>query len=294
MCNFDETTFMVPVCPKDNILVTLDSKFRDTTSGGLLIDTGFRPGVHATVTGRVVSVPKAISSHFQRSLVAAEVEPGDDLAFNYRVVYNQEITDNGREVFHEEPIANPYITKWANMKGEYLVRINKGNGKFDCAHHTVVDNKPVFIDRIQDCNVTQANDWINARRPDTNNFIRYKNCLWTGEEEYWKVDYLSAYIARRRNRFIMIGGMVLLEHPGGKIDRGDVDTSLELWGDARRETKKELRTRLIAIGTPVQGQPKLSVKEGDTVVVNGHTAQEYNFWGNDYLLVRQDQILGKA
>jgi co-chaperonin GroES (HSP10) len=38
----------------------------------------------------------------------------------------------------------------------------------------------------------------------------------------------------------------------------------------------------------------LSVKQGDTVLVNSQTVQEYNFWGKDYLLARQDQLLAKV
>lgn len=282
---------MVPVAPKNNILVTLDSKFRDTTDGGIIIDTGFRPGHHATVTGKVVSVPLGMSDHPQKKVINMEVKAGDDLAFAYSVVYNQETKTNADDVYTIDPMISPFVTSWSNQNGKRLIRRKLQNGMWEAALMVVSRTEKLIIDKVTG-RQRDINDFVGKYMPDRNHFIRYKNCLWYGEDEFWMVDYQQAFMVRRRNDFIMIGGYALLEHQ--QIERNDYTGNIELWGDGRRDINPRLETKLIAIGTPLKGRPKLSVKPGDTVIVDQRTAQEYNFWGNDYLLVRQDQILAKA
>lgn len=286
---------MTPVCPTDKILVTLDKKYKDSTGTGLYIDPTFRPGHYATVTGKVISVPHKLSSHPQKRVINMEVKPGDDLAFAYHVVYNHAATDNATEVYYEDPPNNPWVTEWSNDAGMRLVRFNKGGGKFEgYLYHLKGEKaglKPEVVEMVKG-SVSEVNDFIDRHKKSANTFIEHRNQLWLGEEDYWKVDYHQAYMVRRGNEFVMIGGYVLLEYK--KVERNEYTGNLELWGDGRKDIKPELRTKVIAIGTPLKVKPTLSCKAGDTVIVDQRTVQEYNFWGNDYLLARQDQILAKV
>jgi co-chaperonin GroES (HSP10) len=283
----------VPQCPKDFIVVTIDKKFQDETISGLLLDPTYRPGHHATVTGKVLTTPRGLSNHSQKKVINMEVLPGDEIAFAYRVIYNQDAMDNATDIFYEDPSDSAYVTKWSNKEGKHLLRRYKKGGKFDVALYTIDRGKGVIIDKIENCSKTVANDFIGKYMPDRNHSIVFRNCLWNGNEEYWKVDYQMAYIAKRNDKMIMIGGHALLECPVGGIKRQEYTGNLEVWGETRRKVRTDLHTKLLAIGTPLKGQPKLSVEPGDTVVVNSETAQEYTFWGKDYLLVRQDQLLAK-
>jgi co-chaperonin GroES (HSP10) len=80
----------VPVCPVDFIIVKLEKKFQDeiVTPGGLrlFLATEFQPGEHATITGTVISVPKAMSDHAEMKNIEPDVLPGDELVFSYLVV----------------------------------------------------------------------------------------------------------------------------------------------------------------------------------------------------------------
>lgn len=281
----------VPVCPKDNILVTIDKKYMDATGTGLLIDPSWRPGIYATVTGKVVSVPLGMSDHPQKKVIQMNVKEGDDLAFAYNVIYSQTAIDNAGDIFYEDPPVEPSITSWSNGKGEKMVRRNKMGGKWDAAKYIIKDGKANILDRI-DGNHRQINDFIFRHLNEHNCDIRYDNHIWAGEQDLWKVDVQQAFIARRGNKLIMFGGYVLLEHRS--VEKNDYTGKLELFGDGRREIKPELRTKVLAIGEPLKNQPRLSVNEGDTVVVDQRTVQEYNFWGIDFLLARQDQILAKV
>jgi co-chaperonin GroES (HSP10) len=282
----------VPRCPKDSILVKLDKRFQDTTKGGLFIDTSFRPGQYATVTGRVISTPLGASNHPQKKVINHEVHPGDQIAFSYRVIYNQTTIDNAGDIFHEDPMGSAYITKWSNANGKHLIRRKlKEPGKYDAAYFTIEGKASNVIDKVKG-SLSEVNDFVGKYKPSNNHYIKYKNLITVDGEDYWKVDYQSTYIVIRDGKMIMIGGYALLEHQ--KIERSDYEGNLELWGDGRRDVCPYVKTKLLVIGTPLKGQPALSVKQGDTVLVNSQTVQEYNFWGKDYLLARQDQLLAKV
>jgi len=284
----------VPVCPEDFIVIQLDKKFKDTSEGGLFIDTAFRPGYHATVTGTVLSTPRGLSNHPQKIVIPMEVQPGDELAFAYRVVYNQEASDNASELFYEDPAFDPYITSWTAQNGKQLIRRNRKHGKFDAALFREENGKAIILDNTEG-DAKHVNEFIRKYKPDRETNFQYRNAFVLDGEEYWKVDYQMAYIAKRNEEMIMIGGYALLEAPRGGVERDkEYSGMLEIYGDVREKVKTELQAKLIAIGTPLKGQPTLSVKPGDTVVVNRNTTQEYNFWGKDYLLVRQDQLLAVA
>jgi co-chaperonin GroES (HSP10) len=80
----------VPVCPVDFLIVKLDKKFQDEiiTPGGikLFLATEFEPGENATITGKVVSVPRAMSDSEEMRNIEPDVQPGDELIFSYLIV----------------------------------------------------------------------------------------------------------------------------------------------------------------------------------------------------------------
>lgn len=284
----------VPVCPDDYIVVRLDRKFKDTSDGGLFIDTGFSPGDHATVTGIVVSVPLGISNHFQKKNIVPEVQPGDELAFSYRVVYDQRASDNAADVFYEEPALNPYITNWAAPNGQRIIRRNKGKNVFDAAIYHTEKDKAVILEQTEGDH-KHVNAAIKRWMPANETIFDYRNCFVYNGEEYWRVDYPMAHAVKRDGEIIMIGGFTLLECPEGGVPRDrDYKGSLEIYGDVRIKAKVELRAKLVSIGTPLLDEPKLKVKAGDLMVINSRTAQEYSFWGKEYILVRQNQLLAVA
>lgn len=284
---------MVPVVPKDKILVKIDRKFYDETSTGLVIDTSWRPGHYATVTGTVVSVPHATSAHPQKKVIPMEVRPGDKIAFSYTTVFKTQNLDNAGDIFYEDPVGSPFVTKWSNGNGKSLIRRNRKGGKFDAALFTVENGKSHIVDKMAGT-LAEANNLIDKYLVEANNFIRYQNCLPLEDGDLWAVDYQEAFAVLRGHELIMIGGHVLLEHPGGKLDRGEYEGALEIWGEGQRKVKRDVRAKVVAIGTPLIGKKQVSISPGETAIVDVMTAQEYNFWGKEYLLVRQPQILAKV
>lgn len=284
----------VPRCAEDCLIVQLSSKFKDQTKSGIYIDTTYNPGEHATVTGKVLSVPRQMSNNPQKIGIAMEVEPGDELAFSYRVVYNQAFSSNDQDRFYEEPLANPYITKWSTPGGLQMVRRYLGNGKFDAAIFREAKGKGEILDKTNGP-ADHVHTFVTKYLNQVSVNINYKNRFVHKGDEFWKVDYQMAYVVKRGDDLKMIGGHVLLECPKGGIYRGKkLDTTLEVFEAKQDLAEERLTSRIVAIGTPLAGRPALKVQQGDEVVINRHTAQEYTFWDVNYIVVRQDQLLAKT
>ena len=54
--------------------------------------------------------------------------------------------------------------------------------------------------------------------------------------------------------------------------------------------EKPLRGEVIAVG-PGKEENKMSVKKGDIVLYGKYAGQEFNYKGQDYLIMREDDIL---
>jgi chaperonin GroES len=54
--------------------------------------------------------------------------------------------------------------------------------------------------------------------------------------------------------------------------------------------EKPQRGKVVAVGPGKENQ-KMTVKKGDTVLYGKYAGQEINYEGNDYLIMREDDIL---
>lgn len=54
--------------------------------------------------------------------------------------------------------------------------------------------------------------------------------------------------------------------------------------------EKPQKGKIVAVGPGKDGN-KLTVKKGDTVLYGKYAGQEINYEGNDYLIMREDDIL---
>lgn len=281
----------VPVCPKDYILVEIDSKFKDTTSGGLIVDTSWKPGEYATVCGKVASTPLGLTNHPEKRVIAPEVEVGDELAFSYTVVFSRSYIDNKEDVFSEEASDDPFVTTWMNNSGVVIMRRNLMGGKFEIVVFQVHDgNREVTFYEKGDKN--RINHLVEKFKVEKSDIIHYENVLQFDGKDYWKVDYPAAFAVKRGDEIKMIGGYVLLEHK--EVNRQSYSGKLELWGDYRRDESKEIRSKVISVNPNFKSKYSFDVKAGDEVIVNKDTIQEYEFWGQKYLLARKNQLIAKV
>lgn len=267
--------------PGTKLFVTIDSKFKDVikTPGGLILyqDTTFNPGWHTTVDGYISSLPAKLDK-------SLELFPGDNIAFSYLVVYDQDFRDDQYDVFYEDATVYANVQTWSNKKGMVILcRYNKNNNwdmvVFDTEGkiYQKENGGESIIEKVK-------GQYTFAETTD----IYYRNVLPLFDQDYWMVDQQFVYAVKRGDEITMLNNYVLLDPPPASVT-GKTNAGLILLNDRRAFSDKEMHAKIINIGSN-----GLGLKVGDTAVVSSEIVQQYTFWGRPYLMVRQDQIMGKC
>ena len=290
-----------PSCILNNILVELPKAFQDEiiTDGGLTLfkDTTFRPEWNVTISGKVASVPDRLtigdggnhSFYPERPDINTIVKVGDEIIFSYIVVMNRVITDNVGEVFERDKPIDPFITTWTNSDRLRIFRVYLNGDKWECGLFDLKTKK--WIDRVRGGEAT-SEAFISKYMVSENYGYAYKNMLPYGGHDYWKVDYINAIAVKKKDgSFDMIGDYVLVE-PIREPRRGLEQGLIEVHVIAQEEDYKATG-RIISIGEPLKGQPKLSAKPNDTIYTDIRYVEKYEIDGHDYWVVRQKYLLAK-
>lgn len=289
----------IPVCILNNILVELPKAFQDelVASNGIKFyqDTTFRPEWNTTIKGIVASVPKRLiaggeSLDFDRPKIKPIVKPGDEIIFSYLVVMNRKQSDNAGEIFTRETPKNPFTTVWTNPNGLQIVRVYLLNEKYEIG---LFDTKSkTWVDRIKG-GERDVESFMGKYMPTENVGFNYGNLLPYDGKDFWKVDYTNAIaIKRAEGIFDMIGEYALLEPISEPKDRV-ISEEIFVY-NAEQSTDYKAIGKLISIGVPLEGQPKLSVKPNDTICTDSRYLMKYEIDGHDYWVVRQKHIMGKS
>ena len=274
------------ICPKDKIIVTIDSKFRDriqTESGvELYQDTSYRPEWHTTVQGTVVSVPPKVSQDDPfNSRIELEVQPGDTLFFSYMVIFDRDYPDQ-KEYFFDISDGTPRTMIFTNCLREKIV-VQEVMGKNAGVYYT--ENNEV-IDGISGTQ-REVDRWLSQFKFCDDSMKVYANHL---EDNMWMVDYKWAIAVKREGEMIMIGSYVLMEPIGYELNEFGEGSKL-IVPEYLRKQERRGSARVVSIGSPLKGQPKLSIKPGDVVHFDQRFAEQYKF-DKDYLLIKQHRIYG--
>lgn len=116
---------MVPVCPTNHILVTIDKRYDDEIhfeSGVKLYkDVTYKPEHHATIIGRVQSVPNRFTDHPDYKSLVPFVNEGDEIIFSYLVVSDIDDPD-GEAPIHRNHV---FIVGGEYWKVEYSLVLGK-------------------------------------------------------------------------------------------------------------------------------------------------------------------------
>jgi co-chaperonin GroES (HSP10) len=291
-----------PVCLQNNILVELPKAFQDEliASNGMKFyqDTSFRPEWNVTIQGKVVSTPLKItqgdggaqSLDPDRPRIKPIVKAGDDIIFSYTVVMGRHQTDNKADIFEREDALNPYTTTWLNYAGLRIIRVYLMNNKWEIG---LFDTKTkTWVDRVTG-GEREVESFMGKYMPTENVGFNYKNLLPTHDKDYWMVDYSFAVaIKRGEGEFEMIGDYVLVE-PIRQPFRGTHQGVIEVY-EIAQDTDYRAVGRVVAIGEPLECDPKLSVKPDDIICSDIRYVEKYEIDGHDYWVIRQKYIYGKS
>ena len=98
--------------------------------------------------------------------------------------------------------------------------------------------------------------------------------------------------SKKNGNFEMVGDYVLIE-PIQEPNRKAYEGNLFVYN---LEQSKDYRAigKIISIGEPLQGDPKLDTKPDDIIVTDIRYVEKYEIDGHDYWVVRQKYIYGKT
>lgn len=291
-----------PSCILNNILVELPKAFQDEiiTDGGIKFfkDTTFRPEWNVTISGKVASIPQSLSiggdgSHSlypERADINPVVKVGDEIIFSYIVVMNRVMTDNVGEIFERDKPIDPFITTWTNANKLRIFRVYLNGDKWECGLFDLKTKQ--WLDRVRGGEaVSEA--FINKYMVSENHSYGYKNMLPYEGVDYWKVDYINAIAIKKKDgSFDMVGDYVLLE-PIREPRRGFEQGIIEVH-NIDQDTDYKATGRIVSIGEPLKGQPKLSVKPNEIIYTDIRYVEKYEIDGHDYWVVRQKYLLAKS
>jgi co-chaperonin GroES (HSP10) len=107
---------------------------------------------------------------------------------------------------------------------------------------------------------------------------------------YWKVDYNMILGVIRKGKMIAAPGYIFAK----KIEKnnGERVGSLYLTDMQKSETVKN-RAVVSYVGEPKKGATAMKVVKGDTVIFNDKFAEKYEIEGEQFLVIRQEYVVGK-
>jgi co-chaperonin GroES (HSP10) len=118
----------------------------------------------------------------------------------------------------------------------------------------------------------------------------YKNLFYHQGQYFWKVDYQFLLGFVRDEKLIAAQGYVFCELEPLE-ERPEKVGSLYMPEMTVKERPKG-RARVLSVGKAKEGEPTLSLKEGDIVRYSERYAQKYRVLNKDIIILTQDRVLG--
>jgi co-chaperonin GroES (HSP10) len=271
--------------PIDKYIVQIEKKYNDQI-GSLYIDTTYQPEWYATITGKVVSVPRSISQDRFKKDIVPEVQVGDEILFSYLVVFDRDFIKDP-EAFTDISDGGAYEQEWRNVNKDKIKVQRFPDGT--CAG--VYTNK--YGEILDGCtgDYKRVEKWLTGFKFNTHDTLHYCN-MFLADQEYWMVD--AAWVFARRpegdTQWHMHGGYVMLA-PLEKILPAEY-RGLVIPESMRKTLVKE-KAILVGIGTPQKGDPVLDVEQGDMVYIDYSRCEKYKLGDKNYLITTQRKLLGK-
>lgn len=114
--------------------------------------------------------------------------------------------------------------------------------------------------------------------------VIYKNMVVYKGEEYFLADIRNIFGVIRGGDIYMVNGYVMLgEYPAGII----------VLQNSSKKVKGTTHSTVMHIGKPKDGQPAIDVSSGDEVLFSPYKPQHYQINGKPFIILRQNQILGR-
>jgi len=274
------------LAPIDKVFIKMPKPLNDEiiTTGGLklYIAPDYNPSFHTTVTGKVYGVPKYPKG--LDSEIAKKLKVGDEIAFNYQVVINREAISNSEKF--TALVDEPRKKIFTNIKNwRIIVNGMPYSGKIIWMG-VLLDGRGERLEGIQGTE-SEVDRWLSKFDFSNDVSYKYRNLISWGDNDVWQSDYGFIYAKRT---------------PKGEIESlGDrvIMMPIEIDVTLRAKMAGEIVPPDTAIlaeytdrGKVVSGGTKSGIKKGDIVFFDRLYVEKYNFFGKNYLIIKEKRIHG--
>lgn len=275
--------------PLHYAFVNISKAFEDTitTKNGMqfYIDTRFDKSHHVTTTGTIDALPISCKGAVKR--IAKQLKKGDEVAFSYRVCadidhivtdgYFTEVTDEKSNLFK----------RWENGKGEKIVMVampTSTNGIMWAG--TYVDKYGELVSGEQGSESRVLN-WLSQFSFQNADKFKFKNLIPIGNKDVWKVRIDEIFAKKTQDGLVAVGERLLLK----PIDI-DIKNRLEIMNGIIIP-EKSVMMRFYDRATLQHDYAPLGLKKGDIVSFEEKFVEKYEFYGEEYFLLKTSRCLGK-
>lgn len=269
--------------PIDKVFLSMPQPLTDEiiTEGGLklYLDSSYNPEIHATVSGIVEALPENPKSKGKE--IVSQLKVGDEVAFNYKVVIDKKYTPNTDKF--EAVTDNPAKKIFINKKGE---RIIVQSLPYKGVLHWVgmyLDRKGERVDGVQG-REKDVDRWLSQFDFSTDIKFVYKNLINYDDIDIWKCDYINIYAKKTADGIQALGDMVIMKEI--KVDITEQVKIMKGIVIPNNRIIAELQDRAIV----VSGGEIYGLSKGDRVFFDPLYVERYNFFGEEYLIIKQRRI----
>lgn len=275
--------------PINFAFVNIEKAFEDTitTPSGLkfFIETRFDKSHHVTTTGTIEALPVSVKGAAKR--IVNQLKKGDEVAFSYRVCadiehivtdgYFTEVTDEKSNLFK----------RWENGKGEKIVMVampTSTNGVMWAATHVNKYGDLVSGEQGSESNVQR---WLSQFSFINADKFKFKNLIPIDGKDVWKVRLNEIFAVKKDGELVAVGERLLLK----PIDI-DIKNRLEIINGITIP-EKSVMVRFYDRATLQHDYAPFGLKKGDIVSFQEKYVEKYEFYGEEYFLLKTSRCLGK-
>lgn len=267
----------------NKVLISIDKALNDEIilEGGLklYIAPDYNPEFHATVTGKVYSLPANPKKEDKQ--IINQLKIGDEIAFNYRVVISKEFKPN-KESFQTIQNLNHAKVFVNNKKHKIIVNALPFKGKVIWVG-CLLDGRGAPIDGRQG-NAREIEKWLAQFTFGSDAPFVYKNLLSYEETDVWQAEAINIYAKKTSEGIVSLGDRVIM-----KPISIDVTKQVSIMNGIQLPDSSIL-TEYNDLGIVVSGGERIGINKGDTVLFDPLYAEKYNFFGSDYLLIKEKRV----
>lgn len=268
------------ITPKENYLVTVESKYTEEIilSNGmkLFLDSSYHPEQHATVLGKICSIPKNNSLN---------LSIGDEVFFSFVVIGQRDYAEVGAVYHSMFEGDNQYFQRYRNGKGHTVTIVSMPGiiGKIWVGTH--LDDRGNLVSGCQGSE-SEVSRWKSQFTIGNGGTFKYKNLLNIEGQEQWVVKPEFIFARKRGKKLEPLGDRLILKPIKVEVPRETLREMLVKIPDsavfAEHRNKSELQYFDKNTGYP----------KGTIIGYEPKYIESYTVNGEKYQLLRVRRILG--